>query len=469
MNDRAATRYLTVLSEYVCNAELRDLPPEIIDRGRWLIADCLPLIAAGMQVKEMRELAKRQLAAEPKGEASVIGYGTRTAPNVAALLNGTAGTWLEMVEENIYAKGMPSIQIVPAAIAIAEQYRASGRDLLLALILGYEASGRIAYATKTKLAIHPSGTHGAIGAAVAAGVLARLGVDAMRELINISATLGLATSRQAIIEGATVGRVYSGASGYMGILALDMVQSGLTGEVDGVRSVYGSVYADPPDVVSRIPQFSKVSFDPDMVIAGLGSDFLMTKSFIKIHACARSIHPALDLIEEVMAKSPGGRIDPREVERIDFHAYFSPTSLAHKNPKTPFGSKFSLPFAVASLIYHGRGQLANFDDQAFANPVIHDLAQRVNISENAQYTAVFPEKQPCDVKVALKNGRVLEAHAQYTKGDPHNPRTVAELTAKFFDVAQRVWNDEHAGKILEGVMAIESIDDMHAFFTRHPI
>jgi 2-methylcitrate dehydratase PrpD len=296
-----------------------------------------------------------------------------------------------------------------------------------------------------------------------------LSPDAMRHLINSSATLGLATSRQAIIQGATVGRVYSGASGYMGLLALDMVQSGLTGEADGAGSVYGSIYADSPDVVSRIPQFTRKSFDPDLVVADLGSDFLMMKGFFKMHACARSIHPALDLIEEVMAKSPGGRIDPGQVERIDFRSYFSPTTLFNKNPTTPFGSKFSLPFAVASLLFHGRAQLTNFDDKAFANPVIRDLAQRMNISENPEYTLQFPEKQPCDVKVRLANGRVLEAKADYTKGDPHNPRTDAELEAKFFDISKQVWDETHARKLLEGMMSIEKVEDVRAFFLKHPV
>lgn len=469
MQEQTGPRYLTVLSRYVCETRLEDLPPEVVDRARWLIADCLPLIAAGMKNKHMRGFAQRQLAGGPRGKASVIGYGKRTSANVAALLNGTAGTWLEMVEENLHAKGLPAIQVVPAALAMAEQLGSSGRELLLALVLGYEASCRISRATKTKLAIHPSGTFGTIGAAVAAARLTGLGIEAMREVINVSATLGLATSRKAIIDGATVGRAYSGASGYLGILALELVQAGFTGETDGVRTVYGSVYGDPPDVVSQIPQASKVSFDPDMVIADLGSDFLITRGFIKMHACARSIHPALDLIEEIMAHRPGGRIAPQDIESIDFRAYFSPTTLRNKTPQTAFGSRFSLPFAVASLIYHGRGQLDNFEEKAFANPVIRDLALRVNIVENPEYTACFPHKQPCDVKVRFKDGSIMETSAEYTKGDPQNPRTPEEFQAKFFDIARVVWTKNQAKTIFDGIMSLEKIADVHAFFSEHPL
>jgi 2-methylcitrate dehydratase PrpD len=461
--------YLKVLSEYVSKTALEDLPPEVIDRARWLIADTLPLIAAGAKIAEMREFAMRQLASNPQGEASVIGFGRKTSPNVAALLNGTAGTWLEMVEQNMHAKGLPASQIIPAALAMAEHHRASGANLLLAIIMGYEASCRINRATKIKLAIHPSGTFGTIGAAVAAGKLANLDANAMRELINVSATLGLATSRKAIREGATVGRVYSGATGYLGILALDMVQSGMTGENDGVQSVYGQVYGDAPDVKSSIPQKSAKSFDPDIVIAGLGTEFLITKGFIKMHPVGRSIHPALDVIEEILAQCPGKRLDPRDIEHIGFLTYISPTLLHTKTPATPFGAQFSLPFAVASLIYHGRGYVTNFDEKAFANPVIHELARKVDVTEKPEYTAFFPHKQPCDVKVRLKNGTVLEASAQYTKGDPMNPRKPEELKNKFFEIAQLVWDKRLAQNIFDGVMACEKIDDVHAFFSRNPI
>ena len=146
MQDRTP-HYLTVLSDYICDAVLEDLPPDVIERARWLFADTLPLIAAGMQHGPMRAFAERQLAGDPKGEASVIGLHRKTTANVAALLNGTAGTFLEMVEENIYAKGLPAVQIVPAALAMAEQLSASGRDTLVALVMGYEACCRISRAT----------------------------------------------------------------------------------------------------------------------------------------------------------------------------------------------------------------------------------------------------------------------------------------------------------------------------------
>ena len=51
--------------------------------------------------------------------------------------------------------------------------------------------------------------------------------------------------------------------------------------------------------------------------------------------------------------------------------------------------------------------MTNFDEKAFANPVAYELALKVDVAENPEYTAFFPHKHPCDVNVRLKNGTIL--------------------------------------------------------------
>src|SRR5687767_15332128 len=106
-----------------------------------------------MQQPEMRAFVDRHLAHAASGDAWVIGTGWRTNALDAALLNGTAGTWLELDEGNLFAKGHPGIQVVPAAVAAAQEMGASGADLLLAVTLGYEVSARISRAASVRLSI----------------------------------------------------------------------------------------------------------------------------------------------------------------------------------------------------------------------------------------------------------------------------------------------------------------------------
>ncbi|HEV7799638.1 MAG TPA: MmgE/PrpD family protein, partial [Burkholderiales bacterium] len=164
MSNTERPSYLEKASRFICETRLEDLSSAARDRGRWVIADSIPVIAAGMRAEEMGALVARHLANTSPGNAWVIGTGQRASALDAALLNGTAGTWLELDEGNLFAKGHPGIQVVPAALAAAQDIGASGADLLLAVTLGYEISARISRAANVRMSVHPHGTYGVIGA-----------------------------------------------------------------------------------------------------------------------------------------------------------------------------------------------------------------------------------------------------------------------------------------------------------------
>jgi len=449
MSDRTPPKYLSTLAEFASRAELSSLTPAARARARWIIADCIPVIAAGMQQREMKALVAKQLARALPGDAWVIGAGRRAAALDAALLNGTAGTWLELDEGNLYAKGHPGIQVVPAAVALAQETTCSGTDLLLAVALGYELSARISRAANVRLSVHPHGTYGVIGAAVAAGKLKRFTQMQMLELINVAATMGMATSRQTLLDGATVRNIFTGHSGYMGLMAVRLVECGFTGEIDGVSAIYGKVLSD--------------TFDPAKVVAGLGTEWLIAQSYFKLHPIGRYAHSAIDALEDLLARAPEGRLDVAQIERIEVRAYALAAMLAEKNIVSSFGARFSVPFALASILCHGRSGLASFDDAAVANPQVQALTQRVDLKEEKSFTARYPNEQPVKVRIVMKNSSAYEGQCVVTKGEPGNPHTPPELTAKFFELGQPVWGSEATRKLYDGLMRLEDITDFQAF------
>src|SRR5688572_32812475 len=280
MDTRPRPDYLQRLARFAAETKLSDITAPARERARWVLADCIPVIAAGMQQPEMKAFASRQLANAAPGDSWVIGAGRRASALDASLLNGTAGTWLELDEGNLFAKGHPGIQVVPAAVALAQELDASGADLLLAVALGYELSSRVSRAANVKLSVHPHGTYGVIGAAIAAGRLKRFTPRQMLELINVASTMGMATSRQTLLDGATVRNIYTGHSGYMGLMASRLVECGFTGEIDSVSAIYGKVLSD--------------AFDPARVVAGLGTEWLIAQSYFKLHPAGRYAHSTID-------------------------------------------------------------------------------------------------------------------------------------------------------------------------------
>src|SRR6187401_2313073 len=104
---RAAPDYLPALARFVCRTRLEEIPRDVAERCKRVIADCIAVIGAGMQTPEMRALAHQYLADKPQGESWVIGSGRKALSEDAAFLNGTAGTFHDFDEGNTAAHGHP--------------------------------------------------------------------------------------------------------------------------------------------------------------------------------------------------------------------------------------------------------------------------------------------------------------------------------------------------------------------------
>ena len=445
----ARPAYLERLAEFAARCRLDDLSAAARDRARWVLADCIPVIGAGMQQPEMKSFVEKQLAHAAAGNAWVIGSGKRAGALDAALLNGTAGTWLELDEGNLFAKGHPGIQVVPAAVALAQELGSSGADLLAAVAVGYEVSARISRAAETRLSIHPHGTYGVIGAAVAAARLKGFNSAQMLELLNAAATMGMATSRQTLLDGATVRNIFTGHSGFMGLTAARLIECDFTGEIDGVGNVYGKVLSD--------------TFDRDKVVDGLGNEWLIAQSYFKLHPTGRYVHSAIDALEDALSRIPGGRLDVRQIERIEVRTYALAAMLAEKRVTSSFGSRFSVPFALASILYHGRSGLASFDDAAVANADVQALAQRVDLREDKTHTARYPRETPCDVRIVMRDGSLHTGTCVFMKGEPANPHSDQDLTTKFFDLGTPVWGEATTRKLFDALMDVDNMRDFAAF------
>ncbi len=439
------TDYLTPLCDFAARTRFADLPPAVVERARLVVADTLAVIAAGSREPEIRALAAR-LAGEGGGPATLLGDGRRTAALTAALLNGAAGTFLELDEGNQFGRGHPAVHVLPAALAAAEERGLSGRDLILALALGYEVGTRIGIAAKLRMSMHPHGTWGTTGAAVAVGKLCGVTAAGFREAINLSASLALATSRRTMLEGATVRNIYSGVSNHLGLLAHHLVASGFTGEADGLRTVYGAVISE--------------AFDPHAMTEALGERWEITRNYFKRHACCRYNHAALDALQAIMARAPSGALAPEAVAAVEVETYSLAAQLCDRAPRNMLAAKFSIPFAVATTLVHGAAGVASFAPEAVAAPAVQALAKRVAVVEDPALTAMMPARRPARVRVKLTDGTLLAAEAFVNQGDAEAPYPAAELARKYFELAAPAWGEDAAKAVHHAVGELETIDDI---------
>jgi 2-methylcitrate dehydratase PrpD len=259
----------------------------------------------------------------------------------------------------------------------------------------------------------------------------------------------MATNRQAMLDEATVRNVYSGHSALAGLNAVQLVEAGVTGQRDGIGFTYGSVIAD--------------GFDPQRMIAGLGHDWLITQGYFKLHPSGRYSHAAIDALQAALATLPQGRLDVASIARIEVRAFQMAALLSGKNITTSFGAKFSIPFALATILVHGRSGIDCFDTPAVENPRVQALVAKVDVSEDPAYTAAYPGKQLCDVVIHLKDGGTVRGRCEIMKGEPSNPHRPEDVEKKFYELTLPVWGARRANDLYAALLRLEDIADLRAF------
>ena len=430
--------YLSEVAAFAADFPTGDLPDAAVERTALILADSIGAIVGGAAEPEVQALSARP-GMTGAGPSRLVGPGTPAHPALAALVNGTAGTWLEMDEGNQFCKGHPGMHTIPAALAYAEANGASGADFLAAVAMGYEIGARVGIATALRPSMHPHGTWGAICAAVAVQRLAGADAARMREAINIAANLNLGTSRRTMLEGGTVRNVFAGVSGQMGILTNDMVEAGFCGEIDGVAQVFGRVVSD--------------SFDPAAMTEALGERWEVSRNYFKTHACCRYNHAALDALAMIGAEHPGALV-PGRIAGIEVESYAFAAELDDPRPRNVLAAKFSVPFAVATTIVNGSSDVASFTWDKVKDPAILDLAARVTVREDKAMSAQLPDRRPARTTVRLTDGEVLTAATETNRGDWADPYAPEEIRAKYLSLTARMWDAGHAAAIWDETLAL---------------
>lgn len=427
--------YLDRLSRFAADLDFAQLPARVREQAAWILADTIAAVAGGSAEPELRALAANL---GTSGSATLVGLGRGASADVAALVNGTAGTFLEMDEGNRFSRGHPAIHVIPAALALAQQRGADARTFMSALVVGYEVGSRIGAASRLRASMHPHGTWGTIGAAATCARLAGETTAGMRNTISIGASLTTATSKRTMLEGGLVRNTYAGMANRNGLLAWQLAQSGFNGEHDGVASLMQGIVSE--------------HFDTAEVLRGLGDEWHLEQNYFKLHSCCRFNHGTLDAIDQIAAR--GALPAPDQIRSIAVASYAYAAELDDPAPRNTLGAKFSVPFAVATRIVNGSSALASFTSDAVRDPRVQELARRVTVREDASMTRRLPLERPARVTIELVDGSVRVGEVGANRGDDALPYTRAELGGKFLDLTQRVWPQTHAEHVLDATLSL---------------
>ena len=437
--------YLDRLSQFVYDTRLEDLESSTVTSAKSVVLDTLGAMLAGSRLPENEKLAHLAANTGGQGPATLLGHTASASAVFAALSNATAGVALEMDEGNRLGGGHAAIHVIPAALAMAEERGATGKEFLESVIAAYEVTSHIGTGTKVKKEVHSHGTWGTIGSAVAAAKLMGFNQSQTTQAINIAASMSPANTWTPCIEGATVRNLYPGRSGFQGIMAAQLTLCGFTGLEDGPSDIYNAILGE--------------SFDGEAAVQGLGTPgaYRIQRNYFKLHACCLYNHPVLDGVQTLLGRE---RFAVDDVDRIKVEAPTIALIMTNPEPENMLAAKFSLPYAVATAVVHNNTGITAFYSDRLNDPATLALARRVEILADPEMDLRRYDYPAAKVTVSLKDGQVFTEDVIAHHGDAQNPASREELVGKFNLLTQDVLGEAVSARVVETVGYLDALGNI---------
>jgi 2-methylcitrate dehydratase PrpD len=434
-------RVTAALAEFLVASRWEDIPAAVRHEG---VRSLLNFVggALGGSHDEAVSLAVRVLMPYfGPAQASVIGRRERPDALNAAFLNAVSANVLEYDDTHLATVIHPAAPVVPGLLALAEQRRVSGAQLLHALILGVEAECRIGLGvmpTHYRRGWHITATCGIFGAAAAAGKLLGLDTRHMAWALGHAATqsAGLVESLGSMSKSIGVGNAAKN-----GLAAALFAEAGFTAADQAIEGRYGFA-----PVTSDSVKFGAIT-------ERLGESWEILANAYKPYPCGVVLFPVIDACLELRARHAPA---PQRIQEIVVRGHPLLRERADR-PAVETGreAKVSLQHSVAAALLQGAAGLAQYEDRCVADPAVRALRAKVRVEEDDSVPV-----ESALVTLRLDDGTTLTEHVRHGRGTPGRPMSEDELDAKVRGLAAFGAPDVDAAGLIARFRAIEDETDV---------
>lgn len=442
-SERARPALTAALANWIHSLELEDLPPPVTHQVKRVVLDYYCAVIAGSTAPTSRVVQNYFAQTESGSAAGVVGSDQRFAAHTAAFINGTAAHGLEIDDGYTPGSYHPGACCMPAIMAQAQASNAKIKDVMLAVVVAYEVSCRLARAGHPHTwqnGFHNTGINGVFASAAGVGKL--LGLTGQ----ELTWTLGMAGSFASglfefLAQGSETKRLHPGKSARDGLIVAQLARAGVDGPMTGIEGDNGYFKA-----------CAGGNGDLDSVLQGLGTTYEMLNTYVKSYPCCRHLHAPIDAVLALKAQET---FDATDVVRVLVQTHRGAAKHDHQHVDGFLDAQMSIPYAVAAALVYDEIGLTAFGRQARANPEMARLASVVTIEVSEAIQAVYPAKRSASVTLELRDGRRLTHLQPQPYGEPDNPLDDQALTQKFHSICDPVVGPERARAIVAACWALD--------------
>ena len=446
---QAISAVMTTLSGYMAAAKDHALPAEVIEKAKHHILDTVAAMVSGSELPPGKAALTLARAQAGRPVATVIASNIATGPIDAALVNGVFAHSDETDDSHERSQSHPGASIVPATLALGEEVGASGEHYLRAVTLGYDigtrftmALGGLAFRNDTRRSTHAFA--GNFGSSAAAACIAGLSAQQMRWVIDYASqqAAGYAVWGRDT-DHIEKGFVFAGMPARNGVTAALLVRSGWNG-VDDVLSGEDNFF-----------QVNAPKGDPMLLVDKLGERYEIVNTDIKKWTVGTPIQAPLDAIANIRAKRA---FEADDVKSVAVHLAPSVGSVVD-NRDIP---DICLQHMVAVMLIDKTASFkAAHDKPRMKDAAVLRQRAKVTYVPDAALTQLLPVRIAI-VEVTLNDGTKLTERVEAVRGTVRNPMPRGEVVDKARDLMTPVLGAAGTGKLIETVLAIETVKDVRS-------
>jgi 2-methylcitrate dehydratase PrpD len=441
------------LADFIENLDYSKVTTKVSDAAKTSLMDFIGVAIAGSREAQLNRILMHSLLQYDTGEnCTILGEDKKASAVHAALINAVNGHCLDLDDGHRQALGHPGVCVVPAVLALGESTGSSGRQVLEAIIAGYEAFILIAKSMNPNIfsrGFHTTGVCGSMGAAAAAAKILSFNQK------KISDTMGIAAIQSGgllvvVHSGQMMKPLNAGKAAYNGVLSALLVQGSASGPQNILESKDGFAQAFAGE------------WNPSLMLDELGKRFGIIECYRKLYPACRHSHAAIDAA--LSLRNTHG-IFPQDIHKIRVTTYPAALKLTQK-PDMPTdvpGTRFNLAFAVSLALTKGRAGLAEFSMDSINDPEIVRLFDKIQITSDPSFESKKDNIRGAAVEIFLSDDKSFKKEFLLPRGEPENPAATEELTEKFKSCIGTSWSESKKEEIIHAIEELDQIQDIRMF------
>ncbi len=434
------------LASLVAETSFGDLPGHIVEAAKMHILDTIGGSYWGRHEGNSGRLVDLVSSFGGSPEATLWGEGRKVPAIWTAFVNGYSSFYISDTDR--FCGSHAGAVVVPAALAAGELAGVNGKDLITAVVLGYEVFSRVGLAlfpAISRKGFHATGVIGPLGSAAAASKLLGFDRQMTTDALSIATLSGMGLGeafRYLDAVSLNIGRVSQA-----GIMAALLAQKGYKGSDTILEG--GSFI--PDGFLSALVG----TYDGHVITGGLGREWKIVNSAPKIHGGCRHLAAPTDVI---MAMVVENRIRPEDIEKIRIRQYSEAFRLDRPTVIVRDDAFWSSRFTVSvALLSGGPVYPSMFTDEMVNNEAVRKMMARVTVEADPALDREFPDKWPAEAEIVTGDGMVYHGRIDYPRGEPENEVPVRELIGKLRALAMPDLGSERTTRLIDAIHRLDAI------------